>query len=101
MSFRFAAAKTGIMGRSRKVASGEGKVVPSEKGQAGGSPVQKEREQGVVRVEGDIAYKLGVLSSLLRKSISEIVSPLLRPIIEKLYADAIKSAASAVEGEHD
>jgi len=89
------------MARTRKGSAGEGKDVQADKGPSPRTPVPKETDSGVVRIEGDIAYKLGVLSSLLRRLISDIISPVLRPIIEKLYADAIKSAASAVEGKQE
>ena len=66
------------MGRKRKNAD----PAPAE---AGGT-----KNTGLIRVEPDIAQMLAIIAAVTGESIKDIVSPALRPFVEKRYAEAKK-----------
>lgn len=53
----------------------------------------------VIRVKADLAYMLGVIGSIRGCSISELVEPALRPLVERWYDEALEEAASRREGK--
>lgn len=69
-----------VMGKRKKTEPAE----PDSPGKKPGTDV--------IRVEADLAYKLGIIVSIMGGNVSEIVSPHLRPLIERLYAEAIRKA---------
>jgi hypothetical protein len=69
-----------------------------ERGTPGASANPGERTgSGVIRVEGDIAHKCGIIASIEGKTVSEIISPLLRPLIEQLFREALANATKLIE----
>ena len=63
------------------------------KAAAGSTDDAKKPPTDVIRVEADLAYKLGVIASIEQTNVSEIVSPHLRQFVEKRYAEALRKAA--------
>jgi hypothetical protein len=43
---------------------------------------------GMIRVDGDISDDLAIVAAIFKKSVQEIISPHLRPIVKKLRAEA-------------
>jgi len=63
--------------------------------QAGGADDAKKTD--VIRVDGDLAHMLGIIASIERKSVAEIVSPILRATVQRMFADAMKKAKTLGE----
>lgn len=47
----------------------------------------------VVRVDGDLAYMLGIISQATKEKVSDMVSPLIRVYVERRFSEVSKRLA--------
>lgn len=58
-----------------------------------------QKKTGIVRVDADLVRKLSIISTATGQEVKDIVSPVLRPHIERLYADVVKQLGQDVAKE--
>jgi hypothetical protein len=59
----------------------------------------KSTPTAVVRVEADLAQKLKHISAHTNEDVSDIISPQLRPFIERRYAEVLRHLCKEVKEE--
>jgi hypothetical protein len=65
------------------------------KNQPSGQPQPK---TAVVRVESDLARMLNIISTATGEDVSDILSPYIRPFVEKRYAEVVQQLGREVKG---
>lgn len=86
------------MAKSRKSSQPNStETVPELQLETGGAVSGVKVSTDVVRIESDLARKLAIASTILQKTVSELLSPYVRDWVEELYADAIRKAAQEVK----
>lgn len=76
-------ATLGRMGRKKPKASDD-------------APAAAKKVTKPIRVDDDLARKLAIISNVSGDDVSDIVSPLIRPHIERMYAEAVERLAQDV-----
>jgi hypothetical protein len=59
-------------------------------------PEPAKRTTSVIRIETDLARKLAIISTARNMDVTDIVSPLIRPQVERLYAEVVKELGEDV-----
>jgi hypothetical protein len=56
------------------------------------------RPTAVVRVEADLARMLSIISTATGEDISDILSPQIRPFVERRYAEVVQKLGQEIKG---
>jgi len=60
-------------------------------------PTPSKQPTDVVRVEADLARMLAIISTATGESISDIISPILRPLVSRRYEEVVRQLGEEVK----